>query len=178
MKKFLILLTLCLGLLPGTAAAHVLISDESRPIGAILHITPDDDPIAGEQSSIAFTMEGRAVSKKTHAFTLQVIDDQERAVYVPIQVNDSTATATYTFPRQGAYEIVLSAEAVNGTSPTLTFRQSQRVARGEKAATSIVSTPFWAQFGVIAALIALLVIMMTVFNRRKTLLAYAKAQKF
>lgn len=177
MKRFLLILAVCLAALPGTAAAHVLIGDETRSVGAILHITPDDDPVAGEQSSIAFIIEGQAVSNKTHAFTLHAIDGQNQKSYISIQANGSTITAAYAFPVQGVYELILVAEPLTGRGKTLTFRHDQLVARGEAAeATDNVAASLGAQLGLITALTALLIIIATVYSRRKILMAYAKAK--
>lgn len=41
------------------AYAHVLVSDESNTVGAVLHITPDDDPIAGESAHIFFDVQDK-----------------------------------------------------------------------------------------------------------------------
>ena len=53
MNKILFFAALCIGffaLIPQNTFAHVLISDNTKSIGTVLHIVPDDNPVAGEQA--------------------------------------------------------------------------------------------------------------------------------
>ncbi len=177
MKKFLLVLAACICLLGGTAQAHVLIADNQRRTGAVLHITPDDDPIAGQPSTIALSIQDGDITEKTHAFRLHIKSDQEHEGDVPLQIIGGTATASYVFPVRGVYTLTLTAEPLSGQGRTVIFEHAQRVSRGETGSGSIVS-PLWARFGLVASATGFLVIGFIVFNKRKVLTAYADERKF
>lgn len=160
------------------AQAHVLIADDQEQVGAVLHITPDDDPIAGEPSTIFFDIQNNAISDKSHSFTLTVSQDTGEKMYIPITPAGSTVSATYAFPVQGLYELVLLAEPLDSSAKRLSFRQSQWVSRGEVAKAPPESTYFWAEVGLVASLCSLLVIGIIGFNKRSMLASYVSRYKF
>src|SRR5688500_5203724 len=99
--------------LPSAASAHVLVADTAKNAGAILHITPDDDPITGEPSELFFDIQPATITTHTHAFTLKVINDHGDEEVVPIQVSGSAISATYTFSKPAAYTVQLVAEPLD-----------------------------------------------------------------
>ncbi len=177
MKKFLLVVIVSVCLLGGTVQAHVLIADSQRRMGAVLHITPDDDPIAGEPSTISLSIQGANISEKTHAFRLHIKSDQGREGDVPLHITSGTVTASYVFPMRGVYALVLTAEPISGEGQTITFEHAQRVSRGEAGSGGVMS-PLWARMGLVGSVSALFVIGFMVFNKRKVLSAYAEDRKF
>lgn len=176
MKEFILALVLSLCLFHVTASAHVLISDDTNQIGAILHITPDDDPIAGEPSTIFFDIQNNAATKETHSFTLTIIHQDGTKDTAPISVSKNTITSNYVFPSQAVYTIILSADPVDTSQKSLYFRQAQRVSRGTALNSTAEKTYMWAEIGVIGSLCGLIVLGIITFNRKETLAAYIRSQ--
>lgn len=69
---FICLIVLGVLILPASVSAHVLITDKNNQIGSVLHITPDDDPIAGQPSALYFDIESKNVSTDNYSFSLNV----------------------------------------------------------------------------------------------------------
>ncbi len=92
------------------AYAHILVTD--RSIGAVLHVDPEDDPIAKEQSSFFF-----AFKDKQNKFQPQncdctfIVNENGSTLYSqPLFQNNNNpslnnATVFYTFPQRDVYEI-------------------------------------------------------------------------
>jgi len=144
-----------------SASAHVLITDTTNTKGAILHITPDDDPIAGDAATLYFDMQGAG-----EAVSMTITDAAGVVETSTAKVNGSLATSTYTFPAQGVYRLTFT-EKVNDKK--YTFVHSQRVSRGVTA--SALDTPLypWAELLLIASGVAFAVLVIVAFNRRKTI---------
>ena len=119
MRKLIIALAMALVLVPAKASAHVLISDTSRHVGAVLHITPDDDPVAGEPSGLFFDIQNTDVSHDNYSFSLTITNTEGEQALVPIIVSGTTVSASYVFPSQAAYTILLKAEPTDPTKKTL-----------------------------------------------------------
>lgn len=95
--------------MPAAAWAHELATDDA--IGVVLHVDPVDDPIAGKPSSFFFDFDDRdnkfsldhchcTVTIRQNGITL--VSEQLR------ETNISAASATYTFPATGVYQIVVN----------------------------------------------------------------------
>jgi hypothetical protein len=177
-KKFLLALVACVYLFGGSAHAHVLIADDQRQMGAVLHITPDDDPIAGEPSTISIAIQQTGISEETHAYRLHISSDQGQEGDVPLQVAKGSVTASYVFPSRGVYRLIFTLEPLSGKGQTVTFRQAQRISRGDSAGTLQTATSLWARLALTGSVCGLLVIGFVVFNKRKILTAYAEDRKF
>lgn len=177
MKKFLTALLACLCVFGATAQAHVLIADDRRQMGAVMHITPDDDPIAGEPSTITISIQDTNISEETHAFRLHISSDHGHGGDVQLQAGNGSVAASYVFPVQGVYTLTLSLEPTNGSGQTIVFRHAQRVSRGETAPAGLASAPLWARLGLVGSAGGLLAIGVVVFNKRKVLAAYARDRK-
>lgn len=115
----------CVILMPHVASAHVLIEDDSKHIGAVLHVVPDDDPIAGKPSGIFFELQGN--DSKNRSAHLEITDDTKNtSTEIAVTLDANSINATYTFPTQGVYELKL----VVVSEKTYTFHYAQRVSRG------------------------------------------------
>lgn len=99
-------------------------------MGAVLHVTPDDDPVAGELSGLVFDIQDQSVTNKTYSFALQIIDLSGNSQIIPISINNSVISASHIFPAQGLYRIELRGDPVNTAEQPLTFTHSQLISRG------------------------------------------------
>jgi len=132
MKKLfsiLILLSTSLAFFVKTVDAHVLKIDNH--IGAILHVDPDDDPIAGQQSAFFFEFKDTQ-NKFTPAAcdcTFFVIENGKDIYSQPLFQNNNNpslenASVFYTFPQKDVYQVkvVGKPDTQNAFQPfTLTY---------------------------------------------------------
>lgn len=156
----------CLFIQTTPASAHVLITDSTSSRGAILHIIPDDNPIAGQESILYFdTQQGLIQSDQTTAL-LVITDRAGRTTTVAPSIDGSLLTAKYTFPIQGVYRLsytIITKETKH------TFEQSQRVSRGTQG--SVLDTPshVWAEMLLVASTTGIIVTIATGIRRRKAI---------
>lgn len=166
MKKVSLLLLLgflSVLLLPAHSAyAHVLIRDTAGNRGAILHIIPDDDPIAGKKATLFFDMQND--TKKISKVTLGITQEgSNETVPIKAKLDGSLATANFTFPSQGVY---LLKYEVKATDETYTFEQSTRIARGVIVGSLDKPRYAWAEALLIGCGVAFGVLVILAFNRR------------
>lgn len=148
------------------ASAHVLVTDSTSSQGAILHIIPDDNPIAGQESTLYFdTQQGLIVPERTTA-TLVITDSTGRSAPITPTLDGSLVTASYTFPTQGVYRLTYTI-TTNGTASV--FEYSQRVSRGVQG--SVLDTPsyVWAEMLIVTSLTGLIVTISAAVVRRKAI---------
>lgn len=145
------------------ASAHVLVMDETKTTGAVLHIIPDDDPIAGQPSSLYFDMQD-ALTRDDVVVELLISNSRGDSEIVETKRSGSLVTATYTFPAQGVYGLTYT---VTSGDEAYTFRQAQRVSRGISSVT--LEQPFhaWAQVLLAISVFGLAIVAIVAFNRRK-----------
>lgn len=172
MKRFILGAFIVVGLsfVPQTVFAHVLVMDEAGKQGAIMHIMPDDDPVAGEEAIIYFDRQG-ADAASDALVTLTIHDDKGAATEVPTETTNALTTAQFTFPKQGVYEIKFT---VKESSDELIFTQSQRVTRGVADSGGATQSYMWAESLLVVCSIALLVLGIIFFNRRQEIKNYSK----
>jgi hypothetical protein len=173
MKKFVIALVFaCIGMtLPAIASAHVFVMDDTMTSGAILHISPDDDPIAGEKSTIYFDTQDKILGEKNTAFSLRVIGVDGKISQVDTKKDGTLVTAQYIFPTQGVYTIAF---ATTSRGKSYIFEHVQRVSRG--ASTSALDRPVhtWAEISLISAVVLFSVLCIVGIARRKDIAAQSK----
>ena len=164
-KKILLILIIilcCMSVLPQIVTAHVLISDDTQSVGAVLHIVPDDDPIAGELTNLLFDIQAQKIDKNNPELTItntatRAADD------VPIKVDGSSVTADYTFLTQGVYKISLVVSSDN----TYTFSYTQRVSRGLTGSALDKPTYPLANLALVFCSTLFLFLLIIMLNRRK-----------
>jgi hypothetical protein len=144
-------------------AAHVLITDESRSHGAILHIIPDDDPIAGEESTLYFDTQDELLEGDSNV-SLTVRNQSDNETSVSVKIDGTLVTADYTFPVQGVYELTYTVESAD---QTYQFSQSQRVSRGAIISASERPSYVWAEIVLLSSAVGAVLLVLTVFNYRK-----------
>lgn len=168
MKKLLLFTCLLLVCISSDAAAHVLIKDGTGTKGAILHIRPDDDPIADEPATLYFDTQNLQDSK----VSVEIRNTRTGKIdkVSPVAMDGSLATLQYVFPTQGVYKLVFT---VSGED-TYTFTKYQRVTRGISVDSSASSTHAWSEILFVASGIGLIVLFTTFLNRRKEIAANSK----
>ncbi len=94
-------------------SAHVLQSDGD--VGAVLHIDPDDDPIANSPATLIFELKDRTdkfqpsncdcsvtvLSEGKNIFSQAVFQNNS-------EPTESSASILFTFPQKGVYQVVLA----------------------------------------------------------------------
>jgi hypothetical protein len=173
-RRLFLLLVAVIGvsLFPMSASAHVLVKDQTSGKGAILHVSPDDDPIAGERATLFFDIRDSSINPTSSQARLTVTDAQGVASVVSSDLLGSSLSASYVFPRQGLYEIKLV--ITHNDKTTLTFSQSQRVGRGTIGSVNTHSTPVWAEIGILFTPMAIAFMAIIAFNRRRAINQYSK----
>lgn len=144
---------------PVTTFAHVLVTDTSGSTGAIIHIVPDDDPVAGKQANIFIDVQ----SDQPLASPALTISGQGTQSQVKLLQNGNILQANYTFPAQGAYQLTL-------VSDSKTFNYMHYVSRGV-ASSQVAKRFIGAEIALITSVVGLCVLILVTINRRKEILA-------
>lgn len=155
-------------LVPQTATAHILKSDEN--IGGVIHVDPNDEPVAKSQSSISFEIKDTAnkfsYEKCNCIFS---ISQNEKEIYSTELPKDSTAQTTeYTFPTANSYRITLTGAPVDSQEfRPFTLEYDIRVSKEvtQKESTSVTNNNSHAYYAL--AFITLGVIIISIILKRK-----------
>ena len=167
-KKLLLLTIGFMLLLSGSALAHIAIPSKDGNGAIVLHITPDDDPIAGQQSSLYFGL-GDDITTDNSTFVIQITDEFGQVSTPPVTLEDQTVSANFTFPKTGVYTVALQASKPQLGSRQLTalYSAAIRVDRGIGSTVS-VSHPL-AQGALIFSILILVVLLVLAFNNRRSI---------
>jgi hypothetical protein len=114
------------------AQAHVLESDGD--VSAVLHVPPDDAPLAGQTVNVglAFTSNNSGFDLNNYRVTVRVLRDTKSLSSAPLQTEAGASrygTANITFPEAGAYRLQVSGQPTAGGRP-FTLRFSVRASAG------------------------------------------------
>ena len=146
-----------------TTFAHFLLEDSDTGIAASLHVSPDDDPIAGKQSIISFDFSHHGIQSEKYDFSLSVKSDVNRTEKIPVEAVSTVVMAKYTFPYQGLYNVTLDITPKDGSAGSkLTY--AQRISRGEVRTYGSFG---WTRISLISVPLLLLVVLIVAFNSRK-----------
>ncbi len=151
-----------ISLLPVSAKAHVLITDDANKIGAVLHIVPDDDPIAGQSSQLSFDIQ----KLKFAQADLTITGSNDVVARVPITIDGQFVNADYTFPYQGAYTMTLRLGQT-------TFHYVQRVSRGQISGEQQTTSKPLATAVVVISATGLLVLAVVAASRWRDIKKYS-----
>ncbi len=185
-KGFLaVLLMILVGMLAsmsGTASAHILVVDRSTRIAAVFHTNPDDDPVAGEGSTLYFDIQDKnsQVRIPYNGYDLFVTDERGQQTKVAVQSAGSTAIADYTFPAQGLYQLSLKSQPQYDSFQKVSLDTSLRISRGiaapiaGNAAAASTDKNSWAIFGLTGGLIVWAMLGIIFVNNRRDVLAQSK----
>lgn len=167
-----VLIVLAVGIgISQNASAHVVVNSIDSDSSAILHIIPDDDPIAGEVANLMFdTQDG--FLKDSSEINLVIKDvSRQNEVTVPTRRDGSLVSADYTFPTQGAY-IIKYAVATEGK--TQVFEQDMRVSRGVQGSNQVTQKYAWADGLLFTVAVLFLVLFIIGWNKRHEIFAFSK----
>lgn len=157
MKKlfFALITTLVVFAHVQVSEAHVLMMDDTNTIGGVLHINPDDDPVAGESAHLFLDPQ---IDKRTvDSMQLTVRDTNGDEVAVDRSFN-------YVFPTQGVYELVF---AVNSAGSNYIFTHTQLVTRGVTTGALDSPSHAWAEITLLMSGIGITLLVVIGFNFRK-----------
>lgn len=125
-------------------SAHVLKADGN--IGAVIHVTPDDDPIVGEKADFFFEIKDKDKKFRPEACdcTVTIAKNGNKVFSRPLftstnQVNFDTPVFQYTFPERAIYTILLIGQpkTANAFQP---FRIQYDI-RADRVSESASTTP-------------------------------------
>jgi len=114
-----------------SASAHFIINDSKTGFKALFHVSPDHNPIAGEESIISFDFSKTGVQASEYSYSLTVKSTKDEAITVPFEVAGDVLLASHTFASRGFYDISLT--ATNKKDSTVSrLHYGQRVSRGDE----------------------------------------------
>lgn len=163
---------LCICLSYANAQAHVLIKSDDASASAILHVSPDDDPIAGKTATLFFDIQGVSALKNSYDVQLSATDETYTNIVSRTTMRDGGVLATLTFPAQGLYRLQLELRQKESPFATTTFTHSQRVARGAGATPPVQHA--WADSLRLLSVILLISLGIAAFNNRENILLRSK----
>lgn len=123
--------------LASEARAHVLTTDHG--VGAVLHISPDDDPVAGSESTLFFAFKDTSGNFSTEGCDCTAIVKREgeeiaRAPLTP--ESDENASFTFIFPEKNVYQVTVTGNPkTEGGFEPFTLSYDVRVARSTDTQT-------------------------------------------
>ncbi len=153
--------------MPRRALAHVLIQDSTVNVGAVLHINPDDDPVAGQSSELYFDIQdaNSRVRIPYEGYQLLVTDETGQTKQIVTSFHDTNVIATYVFPTQGLYRLELKSAPKYDQFQKVSLRYSLRVGRGIGHVTS--RSYDWTSPLIIGSLGGVVLLAVLVINNRK-----------
>ena len=148
-KLSLIFLLLIFLFIPRPVDAHVLQTDHS--IGAVLHISPDDDPKAGDQSGFFFEFKDKENKFKPEKCTCTfTILSKGKEIYSQPLFQDNSdpnlinASLFYTFPNPDIYQIRVAGKPNSpGAFNEFTLNYDIRVESASSKSTANTNSPNW-----------------------------------
>ena len=136
LKLLAVLLAVCLLSNYQPASAHGLVQDSTGKVDAILHVVPDDNPVAGELTVLHYEVEP-SVSMIGSTATLTITNSEGLQDEINVTTGNRAAVISYTFPAAGSYGLKLL--VMTSGSKTLNF-SSQVEVNSAKAAEPTTST--------------------------------------
>jgi hypothetical protein len=128
-----------------TVDAHVLKTDNA--IGAILHVNPDDDPIAGEPTQFFFALKDKQNKFATDNCDCQIRITQNGKTLIQQNAqtdpdNKQALLFTYTFPQTNVYQVTLLGKSTStNTFQPFSLTYDIRVAREKEGTNTNQNAP-------------------------------------
>ena len=171
MKKFLFVLSFqfLVLLFPIGAHAHILSTDGE--VGAVMHIDPDDDPVAGIESVFYFQLKDKS---DTFDFSqcecvFSVIQNGKEIASEPIVDGGEdglTLHVSYTFPVRDVYTLkVLGRPTTQGAFNSFELSYDIRVERQSNQTSTNTLPVYQLFFGIVILVITLLLIFFRKFKK-------------
>jgi hypothetical protein len=114
LKHLLLAAAACLALLVAATPALAHQSATSNGIAVTIHIAPDDEPVAGQASTIVFVSakrRGWSLRRGSCGCRITVTDSSGATV---LDRRTGSRETTFTFPRAGAYRVRISGRLRKG----------------------------------------------------------------
>lgn len=148
------------------AYAHVLLREDSGELSAVLHINPDDDPIADRAADLFFDLESRQqlAAGTPVTITVQKPDGGLDSMHRQLDANGDIGLE-YTFTSKGSY--LLRLEIVGRDGSTLMLSHSQHVTRGKAADPSLHQHPLAEFILVVSISIFAILTILAIVHRRE-----------
>lgn len=162
-------------LLPSKAVAHVLMRDTEANIGAIVHINPDDDPVAGKKTQMFIDIQDSGAVARIPLEAYDVFITPTDAAREPVAaiVEGSVIRIEYTFRKKGVYTMEVVSKPSFETFQKVQMSYTLRVSRGVGASETINKNA-WAEVVLPASIAILSLVVILLFSNRKEILAYSK----
>jgi hypothetical protein len=162
-------------LLLTSVEAHVLKSDGS--VGAILHVSPDDDPIAGVSTDFFFELkdkEGKFTPENCDC-TAVVLQNGKEIYSQPLFQSNANpslddASFSYVLPQKDIYSVqIVGKPSTEGSFQPFTLAWDIRVARESTAdaPAQSVSNPVISSIGLLAGVLIVVGIILSKKKKRK-----------
>lgn len=127
------------------AFAHVLKTDNA--IGAVMHVTPDDDPVAGDDTTFFFDIKDKNNKFNSQACecTVTIFKGSEQIKQADLYQSGGTGGLetplfTYVFPQRGIYVIQISGKPkIADAFQAFTIKYDLRVDKENKAKVAATS---------------------------------------
>ncbi|HZE86836.1 MAG TPA: hypothetical protein VE090_01380 [Methylomirabilota bacterium] len=159
-----VFLLFCFLFFPPYADAHILASDKN--IGALLHIDPDDTPVAGQQSGFFFDFKDKQnkFSSQDCDCTFLIVENGQTIYSQPL----FQKSVFYTFPKIDVYQIKIigKPKTPNAFQP-FTLSWDWRVDQGTNQHSGIATANFFATFGVYIIVFALFPLIFLIYFLQK-----------
>lgn len=137
MKKLIYVSLLCLLAFLFNAPltkAHTL--KTSGSVGAVMHVSPEDDPIAGEQSDFFFEFKDKNNKFKPENCdcTFAILQSEKEIYTQPLFANSTdpsltNASVSFTFPQRDVYKIKIDGKPKSADFEAFTLEYDIRVSR-------------------------------------------------
>lgn len=132
-----------------SAVAHILESNGS--VGAVLHIDPEDDPIAGKPSSLFFEFKDtiQKFTPQNCTCTFSILENGKQIFTEPLfQDNQdpslTSASVSYTFPQKDVYQIkIVGKPSIPNDFQPFILSYDIRVAREDNSSSNALQQPNW-----------------------------------
>lgn len=162
--------------MPKAVFAHVLLEDKNAEVGAVLHLTPDDDPIAGQNSQLFFDIQDKNTQARIpySGYELLSTNESNTTTAIPLEVSGKTLTANYTFPVQGVYRLELKSKQSYDSFVKVSILYTLRVSRGKLQPGAISKKQDGANLGIIASIAATGGLIIVGFNNRREIISKSK----
>lgn len=163
MRRFVLaILVVTLAVFPAPVQAHTLIVDSSRNHGAVLHISPNDEPVAGEETTLYLDTHGQILREPDTTVSVDITGETSTET-VKMKIQGDLATVRHTFAEAGVYNLRLTID----NSQPISFSHAQRVSRGiQSTILGVTLQHQWAEPLLISSGVAIIVLGIVAYNRR------------
>lgn len=151
------------------AHAHVIISDQTKKVGAVLHITPNDDPVAGQFAGLSFDIKSDE-DISNWAVQLKVLRPDDKQDVVDTYTTVNNVYGEYTFRGRGVYGLQLEIKPKFSINPPTRFVYYFKINRAVTGKGLAVKPPFWAQAGILVSLWVIAVLTTLVYKYRRQII--------